>query len=80
MKKGKLFATYQIIGADSFFLVKNLQEKGVSVYDITFLPQKIILSIDFAESEKLFAISRNMCYNIRVLKYYGKSFPLKFLF
>lgn len=79
MKKGKLFATYEISGADSFFLIQKLQEKGVSVYDITFLPQKIILSIDFAESEKLFAISRNMCYNITRVKYYGKVSPFKFL-
>ena len=79
MKKGKLFATYQIVGADSFFLIQKLQEMGVSVYDITFLPQKIILSIDFTESEKLFAISRNMCYNITRVKYYGKVSPFKFL-
>ena len=74
-----MYATYQILGADSFFIVEQLQKLGVSVYNITFLPQKIILSIDFAESEKLFAISRNMCYNISIIKYYGKLSPLKYL-
>lgn len=77
MKRGKLFVKLQVLGENSFSLVETLHKKGIFVYDITFLDQKTIISIDFADFKKFFAISRNMCYNIRILKYYGKISFLK---
>jgi hypothetical protein len=62
---------------DSFSLIEKLHKMGVYVYDITSFEQKTILSIDFLDRKKLFAISRNMCYNISILKYYGKVSLLK---
>jgi similar to stage IV sporulation protein len=38
---------------------------------------KITFSIDFHDSKKLFAISRNMCYNITRVKYYGRVSAVK---
>ena len=77
MKRGKLFVKLQILGENSFSLVETLHKKGIFAYDITFFNQKTIISIDFADLKKIFAISRNMCYNIRILKYYGKISLLK---
>lgn len=77
MKRGRLFIKCQILGVDSFSLIEKLHKMGVYAYDITFFEQKTILSIDFLDRKKLFAISRNMCYNIRILKYYGKVSLLK---
>ncbi len=80
MRRGKLFVKLQITGEDSFSLIEKLHKRGVYAYDITFFDKKTIISIDFVDYKKFFAISRNMCYNIRILKYYGKLSPIKTLF
>ena len=77
MKRGRLFIKCLILGEGSFSLIEKLHKMGVYVYDITFFEEKTEISIDFADRKKLFAISRNMCYNIRILKYIGKVSLLK---
>lgn len=77
MKRGKLFIKCLVKGENSFSLIEKLHKSGVYTRDITFLPQKTLFSVDFADRKKLFAISRNMCYNIHILKYYGKISPVK---
>ena len=72
MKRGSLFIKCQILGVDSFSFIEKLHKIGVFAYDITFFEGKTVFSIDFTDRKKLFAISRNMCYNIRILKYYGR--------
>lgn len=79
MKRGKLFYRYEIVGAQGFSLIQRLSAQKVPVLNVEFHREKIILSIDCCDSKKLFAISRNMCYNIRRIKYYGKVSPVKFL-
>ena len=77
MKRGRLFVKCQILGEDSFSLLEKLHKKGIYAYDITFFDKKTIISIDFADYKNFFAISRNMCYNIRILKYHGRVSLLK---
>ena len=72
MKRGRLFIKCQILGENSFSIIEKLHKTGVYAYDITFFDKKTVLSIDFVDRKKIFAISRNMCYNISILKYYGK--------
>ncbi|MBQ7373224.1 MAG: sporulation protein YqfD [Clostridia bacterium] len=79
MKRGKLFFRYEILGAEGFNLIERLYAQKIAVFDVEFHENKIIISIDASDSKKLFAISRNMCYNIRRIKYYGKVSPVKFL-
>lgn len=79
MKRGKLFYRYEITGDESFYLIERLHAKKIAVFDVEFCKNKIILSIDSQDCKKLFAISRNMCYNIRKIKYYGKVSLLEFL-
>ena len=62
MRRGKLFVKLQIKGEDSFSLIEKLHKRGVYAYDITFFDKKTIISIDFVDYKKFFAISRNMCY------------------
>ena len=77
MKRGSLFVKIEILGENSFSMVEMLHKKDVYTSDITFFKQKTIISIDFIDLKKFFAISRNMCYNIRILKYYGRISFLK---
>ena len=79
MKRGKLFYRYEIIGVNDFNLIQRLSAQKIAVFDVEFCQNRINLSIDSCDCKKLFAISRNMCYNIRKIKYYGKLSPIKFL-
>jgi similar to stage IV sporulation protein len=72
VKRGDLYIKIQVLGEDSFSLIEKLHKNGICAYDITFFDKKTILSIDFLDRKKFFAISRNMCYNISILKYCGK--------
>ena len=71
MKRGDLYIKIQVLGEDSFSLIEKLHKIGICACDITFFDKKTILSIDFLDRKKFFAISRNMCYNISILKYCG---------
>ena len=79
MTRGKLFYRYEIVGTEDFCLIERLYLQKIAVFDVEFHKNKIILSIDSCDYKKFFAISRNMCYNIRRIKYYGKVSPIKFL-
>lgn len=76
MKRGRLRVKYKIEGAEAFYIAERLHSLKVPVYDLIECKNGVILSIDFADRKKLFAISRNMCYNITEIKYCGKLSPL----
>ena len=79
MKRGKLFLKCKIGGASGFYLIDRLHRQNVPIYNVETGENYLILSIDCCDSKKLFAISRNMCYNITIIKYYGKKLPFTFL-
>ena len=79
MKRGRLFYRYEILGEGGFKVVERLYAQKIALFDVEFAQNKINLSIDACDCKKLFAISRNMCYNISKVKYYGKLSPVKFL-
>ena len=79
MKRGRLFFKCRIDGASGFYLIDRLHAQGVPIFDLERAENYLILSIDCCDSKKLFAISRNMCYNITVIKYYGKKAPFRFI-
>lgn len=77
MKGGKLFLQCEVLGVESFDFVQKLHKLGIPTYNLSFSQGKLNISIDFKDRKKFFAFSRNMCYNITIIKYYGKVSPLK---
>jgi len=77
LKRGRLFLTCEVKGIDGFSLVDRLQSLKIAVYRIKTEENKTIFSIDYCDRKKFFAISKNMCYNISILKYYGQVSPFK---
>ena len=68
----ELKCRYEVTGAGICYLVEWLHGKNVSVYDVKYIENGVILTIAFKDRKKLFAISDNMCYNIKKIGYEGR--------
>lgn len=75
-----MFVKYSVYGLNGFSIIQKLHEEGICVYTVEHSDKKITFSIDFTDSKKFFAISRNMCYNIYKVGYYGYNTLFKKIF
>lgn len=74
-----LLIRYKISGGRLEYLLKWLHDKNVEIRDVKVDESAIFLTIEQKDSKKLFAISSNMCYNIKKIGYKGKYAPIKIL-
>ncbi|MBO4323329.1 MAG: sporulation protein YqfD [Clostridia bacterium] len=70
---------YEVKGCKTEYLLEWLHAENVKIYGAFHTENGIILTIEDKDCEKLFAISSNMCYNIKKIGYKGKFAPLKIL-
>lgn len=80
MKKGRLRVKYKVTGKTLRFLPTFLNGRGISVYDykeISIACAHVV--IDFSDSNKFFAICKNMCYNKTIIGFYGVFAPIALL-
>ena len=80
LKGGFLRAVCKIKGESVNLLPEFAHKKGVAV--INFLPiskTECLMTVDFSELYKIFAICKNMCYNVTVVRYKGVLSPLTLL-
>ncbi len=76
MKKGKLLCEFTIKGSNLKYLLGYMQNKKIGVLnflEIDGLNAKVL--IDYTDRRKFFAICKNMCYNIKNVKYKGILSP-----
>ena len=73
------YTTYKITGLNLDNLVNILKNKGINLRDIVKAGRKtLIVSVSLSDTEKFFAITRDMCYNIKKVGERGKyRFALK---
>ena len=65
-KKLELYSVYKISGVNLDNLVNTLKNDGVAIRDFVKSDNKTAtVSVSFADNEKFFAITREMCYNIK---------------
>lgn len=76
MKKGLLLVVYKVKGEKLYYLPELLHRKGVNVYDFSKISDiEYLVTLDFLDLSKFFAICKNMCYNKKVVKYKGILSP-----
>ena len=78
-KKLNLFAVYKVTGLNLDNLVNILKNKGITLYDMNKSDGRtLIVSVNYADSEKFFAITRDLCYNVKRIGEKGRfRFALK---
>lgn len=76
-KKLNLFTVYEISGYNSDNLVNILKNKGITLTDIKKKDNKTMtFAVNYADNEKFFAITHDLCYNIKKV---GEKGRLRFL-
>ena len=76
MTKNLLYLEITIKGHNLKYLLGYLQNKKVDVYAFTESKEDAKIVIDYLDRRKFFAICKNMCYNIKSIKYKGVLSPL----
>ena len=84
MRKGKgtakklgIYAHYEVKGLNQDYLINLLQKKGVWLYYVKKISnKKMRFSINAKQIENFFAITNNLCYNIKRIKLHGKNMPV----
>lgn len=77
----KAYCTYQIEGLNLDNLINHLAKQGIRLYNVKKIQNKrLIVDVNHIDSKKLFAIAKNLCYNIKKVKNTGRDYPLIVLF
>ncbi len=77
MKRGLLRCAYTVKGVKMKDLPIYLHQKNVAIYGYKQKQENIfIVTIDYQDRRKFFAISKNMCYNILKVNYRGLLSPV----
>lgn len=78
-KRINLYSVYRIEGLNLDSLVNNLKNNGIELKQIKKIDNKhLTVAVNYADNENFFAITQEMCYNIKRIGYSGKfAFALK---
>lgn len=72
-----LKTTFEIKGQNLDGLIRVAKNKGLDLYDIKKLQNKrLLVTVNFVDGKKFFAIAKELCYNIKKVKDKGKAYPL----
>ena len=73
--KSWYYERYKIEGLNLDRLINRFNKNGIDVYNVKKKSRCVIFSINASESEKVFAICRELCYNIIKVNNHGKLYP-----
>lgn len=76
MKRGSLFIKLKISGNGAESLIKTLHARNIWLKDVIFGENYLFLTVDYKDSRKIFAICRNMCYNVKRIGIKGRLSPV----
>jgi len=72
----KAYCTYQIDGLNLDNLINHLARQNFTLLNVKKLTNKrLIVSVNYLDSKKLFAIAKDLCYNIKKVKNTGRDLP-----
>ncbi len=68
-----VYVTYQVLGVNFSNLLNKLKREDIELYEISLIKPKVLsISIKISDEQKFFAITKNLCYNIKKVNYKGK--------
>ncbi len=88
MRKNKIYGNnlraysrFKIYGLNQSKFISVLAKNGVGTYNVKRKNKKeMVLSVKYCEREKFFAISRELCYNIKEIKTLGIGYPFIYFY
>ena len=62
----RLYSVYTVTGLNLDRFIDRVKNSGVTLYDVKKTGRKKLkVSVNYADGEKFFAISRDLCYNVK---------------
>lgn len=77
----ELYTVYQITGLNLDRLIEVSKNRGITLHDVKKKSNKVVqITVNFKDKQKFFAISKELCYNIKKVKDKGRDYPFYSLF
>lgn len=75
------YTSYEIKGLNLDRLINTLKKRGVALYDLKkFGVKRLVLTVKGSDNKKFFAITKELCYNVKRLRDKGRFYPALYLF
>ena len=76
-----VYTQYKIKGFNLDNFLNHVKKRGITIYEAKKIAiNSMIVSVKYTESEKFFAITKELCYNIKKIKDTGRLYPLLYLY
>ncbi len=78
--KNLYYVSYEIKGLNLDRLIETFKKRGIALFNVKkYGNKRLIITVRAVDNEKIFAISKELCYNIKKLREGGRFYPLVFL-
>ncbi len=78
---GLVYTVFEVKGLNLDRLINSYGKQGIALYDVKkYSNKRIRFAVKYGDGKKLFAITKEMCYNIRKVCDKGRGYPLLYLF
>lgn len=75
------YTVYEIRGLNLDRLINTLKKRGIGLYDVKkYGVKRLVLAVNGSDNEKFFAITRELCYNVKKVRDKGRLYPALYLF
>ncbi len=75
--KGLTYQTFLVSGLNREFLLNKLKKSGVNVYNVKRKSAKqTLVTLPYNHVEKFFAITKELCYNVKKVNSSGRYYPI----
>lgn len=76
-----IYYTYQVKGLNLDRFINLLKKRQISLYNLRKTQNnQLIVSVCFKDRLKFFAIAKEMCYNVKKVREFGKAYPFLALY
>ena len=66
--------TYRIKGLNQDRLIESLKKRGITLFNVKKINNKLMyISVNLNQSKNFFAIAKELCYNVKKVRYFGKG-------
>ncbi len=73
---GGVKVTYEITGLNQDRLIKELVKRDFTLYNVNKKSNRLMyISVSLQQSKNFFAITKNLCYNVKKVKLFGVGLP-----
>lgn len=77
---GALYTVYEVKGLNLDRLINVCKKRGIDLYDIKkYSNKRLRLAVNFNDSKNFFAITCELCYNIKKIRERGRAYPFLYL-